>query len=180
MKPKGAENISIQGAEETQPTRKQSFTPISDMRTRILILGSLPGERSLQASEYYAHPGNRFWKIISGVTGSEIPIRYEDKLSLLIANGIGLWDVVREASREGSLDARIKHEVPNDLEALISSRPMLSTIIFNGKTAERLFDKYYRRIEGLRYVSLPSTSPANAAFSFEVLFERWQSVLSEK
>jgi hypoxanthine-DNA glycosylase len=93
---------------------KISFPPISADSTEILILGSLPGEKSLAMHEYYAHPQNKFWRIIAAITDSQTPVNYDDKMSLLIKNKIGVWDVVREAKRIGSLDTNIVGEVPNE------------------------------------------------------------------
>ena len=98
---------------------KKSFEPIANADTTILILGSMPGDKSLELGEYYGHSRNRFWKIISTITGNDLPLTYSDKKELLIRAKIGVWDVVHKANRKGSLDSAIKDEEPNDLESFI-------------------------------------------------------------
>lgn len=156
---------------------KNSFPPIADEKTEILILGSLPGEMSLELQQYYAHPRNRFWKVIAKITNSEIPENYEQKLSFLQQNRIGVWDVVQTAKRVGSLDTNILNEIPNDLESFINNHPSLKVIAFNGAKSRALFDKYFVRQSKLKYLALPSTSPANASFTFEKLCENWRKIL---
>src|SRR5690606_10655260 len=102
---------------EEDPFSKTSFPPISDADTEILILGSLPGDLSLKVGEYFAHPRNRFWKIIAAITNEALPQTYPEKLELLHRNRIGLWNVLHKASRKGSLDSAISDEIPNDLPA---------------------------------------------------------------
>ena len=142
--------------------RKRCFDPVIDARTRLLILGSLPGEQSLVRNEYYANRQNRFWQLMSGVIEIDLPsLDYQARLHALKANGIGLWDVVAEATRVGSLDSRIRDRCDNDLLALVGQLPHLTTIAFNGATAARLGLKVLRE-HSSRYqiVSLPSSSPA--------------------
>src|SRR5450830_1389753 len=114
-------------------TRKRSFSPVVDENVRVLILGSLPGELSLAHNQYYANPQNRFWRLMSAVIESDLAaLPYPARLQALLANGIGLWDVVAEARREGSLDSGIRDHVHNDLIKLINQLPRLTTIAFNG------------------------------------------------
>lgn len=143
-------------------TRKRSFPPVTDEGVRLLILGSLPGELSLAHSQYYANPQNRFWRLMSAVIESDLAaLPYPDRLQALLANGIGLWDVVAEAHREGSLDSRIREHVHNDLVELISQLPQLTTIAFNGGTAARLGLKALKEnADRYRIIKLPSSSPA--------------------
>lgn len=155
---------------------KTSFPPISNKNTRILILGSLPGDKSLELGEYYGHPRNRFWKILSTITNKELPATYAEKKELLLKSGIGVWDVAHKATRNGSLDSAMKDEEPNDLEAFIANHKNLTTIGFNGKKAEVLFNKFFKRQDGLRYVSLPSSSPANAGINFENICTCWKQL----
>jgi hypoxanthine-DNA glycosylase len=159
---------------------KTSFPPISANTTEILILGSLPGEKSLAMHEYYAHPQNKFWRIIAAITDNETPATYGDKLSLLIKNKIGVWDVVREAKRIGSLDTNIVGEVPNDIDSFISRHKNLKVVGFNGTKAMKLFDKYFKRQAQIKYIQLPSSSPANARIKFEKMSEKWRKVIIEK
>ena len=156
---------------------KISFAPISNPGTTVLILGTMPSEKSLEVGEYYGHPRNRFWKIIAAVTNNDLPLTYPAKKQLLLKSNIGLWDVVYQANREGSLDSAIKNETPNDLEPFIAKHPQLKTIGFNGKKAEQLFDKHFTRKPGIKYISLPSSSPANAGISFERICAVWQEIM---
>lgn len=142
--------------------RKRCFDPVVDDRTAILVLGSLPGERSLARQEYYGNKQNRFWMLMSDVIGLDLrPLEYQPRLQALLAHGIGLWDVVAEADREGSLDSRIRGHVGNDLIGLLAGLPNLATIAFNGGTAARLGMKVLgRHAHRYRIVPLPSSSPA--------------------
>jgi hypoxanthine-DNA glycosylase len=143
-------------------TRKRSFPPVVDQQVRILILGSLPGNVSLAHSQYYAHPQNRFWKLLAEVTGADLPARpYPERLQTLLAKHIGLWDVVAEARRDGSLDSNIREHVHNDLPSLAASLPQLTTIAFNGGTAARLgLEALGQQAQRYRILQLPSSSPA--------------------
>ncbi len=152
---------------------KTSFPPISNPNDTTLILGSMPGDKSLELQEYYGHPRNRFWTIISSITKSKLPISYAEKIALLHQSNIALWDVVQQANRKGSLDTAIKNELPNDLEIFIQNHKQLKTIAFNGKKAEALFNKYFERKSTLEYISLPSTSPANAGISLDEIIKAW-------
>jgi hypoxanthine-DNA glycosylase len=137
----------------------------------------MPGDRSLELNEYYGHSRNRFWKVIAQITGHETPTTYADKKQLLARTGIAVWDVVRQAIRIGSLDTAIKNEIPNELHTFIAQHPGLRTVAFNGKKSEALYDKYFERLPGIIYLSLPSTSPANAQMSFEKLCAVWQQLV---
>lgn len=154
--------------------KKNSFAPLTHSQVRILILGSLPGDRSLLEGQYYAHPQNLFWKIIALVTQSSYPESYAEKIKLLENNQIALWDVVKTANRMGSLDSSIKEVIPNNLPQFIQLHKNLQVIAFNGKKAEHLFKKYFDALPHIRYISLPSTSPANRTLSFENILERWR------
>lgn len=156
---------------------KKSFDPISKTDTTVLILGSMPGDKSLELGEYYGHSRNRFWEIISTITNSDFPETYADKQSLLFKSKIGVWDIVHKANRKGSLDTAIEDEIPNDLDDFITKHKHLKVIGFNGKKSEALYDKYFARSPNIKYISLPSTSPANAGISFEGICERWREVL---
>lgn len=164
---------------ETSAHLKTSFDPISNADTTILILGTIPGDKSLELQEYYGHARNRFWKVIAKITGNEAPITYDDKKALLLQTTIGVWDVAHKATRKGSLDSAIFDEEPNDLDNFIAKHANLKVIGFNGKKAEALFDKYFERKGGIKYVSLPSTSPANATINFEKMCGLWLEVLSK-
>ena len=156
---------------------KTSFDPISNSKTIVLILGTMPGDKSLQLGEYYGHIRNRFWKIISTITKYELPLTYSDKRALLLKTKIGVWDVAHNANRKGSLDSAIEGEEPNDLNKFITSHKNLKVIGFNGTKAEALFDKYFVRTPGIKYISLPSTSPANTGISFDGSCILWRQIL---
>lgn len=155
--------------------RKRCFDPVVDQRTRVLLLGSLPGERSLAQQQYYGNPQNRFWLLMSGVIGCDlVPLDYAARLRTLQEHGIGLWDVVSEAERQGSLDNQIRGQVANDLVRLLDGLPRLEVIGFNGATAARLGLKSLgEHAARYRIVPLPSSSPAHASMTLEHKLERW-------
>ena len=153
--------------------KSKSFSPIIFSDTKILILGSLPGKKSLELNQYYGHARNRIWKILSHLTGSDIPITYQQKKELLCNNKIGFWDVAHSAHSEGRLDSNIKDESPNDIEGLIKNYDSIKVIRFNGKKSEKMFYKYFTENLEIKYVPLPSTSPGNMAISFEDICARW-------
>lgn len=142
--------------------RKASFPPVVTPVTRVLLLGSLPGEASLRAERYYAHPQNQFWRLTGAVIGEErlAGLDYEARLERLRAAGVGLWDVVADALRAGSLDGAIRDHRPNDLSALIATLPALRAIGFNGGTASRIGRRMIGQPGGITLVDLPSSSPA--------------------
>jgi hypoxanthine-DNA glycosylase len=147
---------------------KASFPPVADSRTRVLVLGSLPGEISLRQGQYYANARNQFWRLITAVTGVEFDGRpYRDRLAALLEVGVGLWDVVRSADRIGSLDANIRGHSPNDLDALARRLPALRAIAFNGGTAAKIGRRHLGLAYRLPLIDLPSSSPAHA-----IAFER--------
>ena len=155
---------------------KTSFPPIADPGTEILILGTLPGDRPLQSGEYFAHPRNRFWRIIATISNNPMPENYPQKLALLKSTRIGLWNVLHKARRKGSLDSAIQNEVPNKLPAFIAAHKELRVIAFDGRKAEVLYDKYFSRNPQLTYISLPGCSPANARFNLRDLCEKWAGI----
>ncbi|HEX8233213.1 MAG TPA: DNA-deoxyinosine glycosylase [Caulobacteraceae bacterium] len=142
---------------------KRSFEPVCDEHTRLLILGSLPGDKALALRQYYGNPQNHFWRLMERVLQEPlVPLAYEDRLHVLLGRGVGLWDVIGAAEREGSLDAAIRNVSGNDLLALTSRLPRLQAVAFNGSTSARLGRP---RLEGetrLTLVQLPSSSPARA------------------
>ncbi len=158
---------------------KKSFPPIVNSLTRTLILGSLPGDRSLAQQAYYAHPQNRFWRIFIQIFNASASMDYSDKVNLLLENGIGLWDVCAEASRQGSMDLAIQNERPNQIIELLTKYPSITQIVFNGQKAHNLYLKHFEKKEGIIYRCLPSTSPANAKSNLESLIEHWRIILSD-
>ena len=155
-------------------TLKRSFPAIVDARTRILILGSLPGEASLARGQYYAHPQNQFWRLLGAVIGAELrALEYPDRLEALLSHRIGLWDVVAEARRDGSLDGNIRDHAPNDLASLVETLPDLRAIGFNGGTAARIGGRQLGGIASLpALLPLPSSSPAHTR-PFAEKLEDW-------
>lgn len=143
--------------------RKSSFPPVVAPDTRVLVLGSLPGEKSLAVQRYYAHPQNRFWHLIGRVIGRELaPLAYEARLAALLAAGVGLWDTVASAHRTGSLDAAIREAEHNGLAVLAASLPHLRAVGFNGRTSAKIGMPQLAG-SGLALLPLPSSSPANAS-----------------
>jgi hypoxanthine-DNA glycosylase len=158
-------SIRSSPASSGTPERARAFAPVAGPGTRLLILGSLPGEASLQARQYYAHPQNGFWRLIGAAIGREIaPLPYPERLAALEAAGVGLWDVIASAERRGSGDAAIRAADEADLARLVAGLPALAAVGFNGRTAARIGR---RRLDGfasrLALVDLPSSSPAYAA-----------------
>lgn len=147
-------------AKDCAMTLKRSFPPVVDRRTRLLICGSLPGDRSLAAGRYYAHPQNQFWRLLSPVAGVDLAaLDYEQRLAALLATRIGLWDVVASATRPGSSDAAIRDHAANDLPALAATLPDLRAIAFNGGTAWKLGSRQMANIDRYALIPLPSSSP---------------------
>ena len=142
---------------------KHAFAPVVDDRTRLLILGSLPGDASLKAAQYYAHPRNAFWRLIGGVVGRDLAaLPYPDRLDALKVAGVGLWDVIASAERAGSLDAAIRSPEAADLIGLIGSLPGLQAVAFNGATASKLGRRVLADIgDRVTLIDLPSSSPAH-------------------
>ena len=154
--------------------RKRAFAPFADDRTRVLVLGSLPGDASLKAGQYYAHPQNGFWRLIGGVIGRDIhPLPYADRVEALREAGVGLWDVIASAERPGSLDAAIRSPEAADLRGLVAGLPGLKAVAFNGATAAKGGRKILTDIEGLTLIDLPSSSPAHASRTLSEKAESW-------
>ena len=158
------------------PDFNLSFEPLIFQNTEILILGSLPGRKSIELNQYYGHPRNRIWSILSHLKEKETPINYDDKKAFLNSFKIGLWDVAHSAIRKGSLDSNIKDEKPNNINSLTKNNPSIKVIGFNGKKSEQMFYKFFKLNPALKYVSLPSSSPANMAINFENICKKWSQL----
>lgn len=157
------------------PLAKRGFPPVVDANTRLLMLGSLPGEASLAVGQYYGNPRNAFWRLMETVIDAPlVPLAYEDRLDALLAHGVGLWDVINEARREGSLDAAIRDPAANDLLALIETLPALRCVAFNGGTAAKLGARLLG--DRVQTIALPSSSPAHAAMTFEQKARAWAAL----
>lgn len=151
---------------------RHEFPPVYDEHSRILVLGSFPSVKSREQQFYYGHPQNRFWKVIAALTQSEVPTTIEEKKKLLIENRIAVWDVIAQCDIIGSSDSSIKNVTATDLECIFQKAD-IKQIFANGQTAKKLYDRYQKKKCGREIVGLPSTSPANAAFSLERLIEEW-------
>ena len=152
------------------------IAPVYDGRSKILILGSFPSVQSRKAAFFYGHPQNRFWRVVSGVLGVELPQTVEEKRGMLLENRIALWDVIASCRIEGSSDSSIRDVVPTDL-GIILRAAKIGAVFCNGQTAFRLYERYQLAQTGLPSTALPSTSPANAAYSVERLTESWSILL---
>jgi TDG/mug DNA glycosylase family protein len=163
--------------------RISGFPPIENPSARILILGSMPGEASLRAGQYYAHPQNLFWRILGEILGTTNGTSYEDRLGMLKANGIALWDVLASCVREGSLDADIDAASlrPNEFAAFFATHDGIERVLFNGAKAEACFRKHVApslEMPTIRYLRLPSTSPANASIPYATKIVAWRDALT--
>ena len=151
--------------------------PLYSASSRVLILGSFPSVKSREQAFFYGHPQNRFWRVAAEILGCGIPRTVDEKKRLILGNRLALWDVIAECDITGSSDSSIREVVPNDISGLLE-KSGIKTIFVNGKTAEKFYLRYTEPKTGIKAVCLPSTSPANAAWSFERLCEAW-SVIRE-
>ena len=158
----------------------KSFSPRINEKSRVLILGSMPGVKSLEMQEYYAHPQNRFWKVMGKICNCEglHDMGYEDKIQVLLDNRFALWDVIASCEREGSLDSNIGNEKPNEIPKLLERYKNIKTICLNGNKAYSAFAKHFPDLLKI-YIcyKMPSTSPANARFKLENLYDKWKEVV---
>ncbi|MBQ6934746.1 MAG: DNA-deoxyinosine glycosylase [Clostridia bacterium] len=157
-------------------TVEHDFAPIFDENSRILILGTMPSVKSREQGFYYGHKQNRFWKVLANVTGDTLPQTIEEKKAFLLRNKIAIWDVIKKCDIIGSSDASIKNAEANDIAQLVESTN-ITKIYANGKAAKKLYDSLVKC--DMEAILLPSTSPANAAFSLEKLTEKWSVILEE-
>lgn len=164
----------------TETIMPQCFNFLLDKNTKILIIGTMPGEASLKAGQYYAHPRNCFWRIIADSLNNGVAFSdYKAKTHFLCAHGIGLWDNLKFCYRQGSLDSQIRQEIPNDFESLLPKYPNIKVLLFNGQKSFAFFKKYHPLLlSQISYQILPSTSPANAAMSYAAKLSAWQQALN--
>jgi hypoxanthine-DNA glycosylase len=162
------------------------FPAIASLEAHTLVLGSLPGRKSLEMSQYYAHPQNAFWKLIGTIFAVKEGLPYERRVKILTSRGIALWDVLAAAERPGSLDSSIVHATAraNDFRSFFLEHPRLRRVFFNGRKAEQMFERFVQPGLGaafprIRYACLPSTSPAHAGMTFAEKLDSWR-VLEEK
>lgn len=151
------------------------FPPFYDENSKILILGSFPSVKSREQQFYYGHPQNRFWKVLAGELGEKIPECIEEKKQFLLRNHIALWDVIDSCEIIGSSDSSIRNVVVTDIRQILE-HCRIRNIYANGTTARKLFEKYQKERCGRDIIGLPSTSPANAAYSLERLLEEWECI----
>lgn len=151
------------------------FEPIWNETSEILILGTLPSVKSRENDFYYGHPQNRFWRVLAGVLGKAVPVSVEEKKSFLLENKIAIWDVIYSCDIQGSSDQSIKNVVPTDIRNILKNSS-IKTVYVNGKKAGQLYQKYQQKLTEKEAIVLPSTSPANAAWSLERLIEAWSLI----
>jgi TDG/mug DNA glycosylase family protein len=171
--------------DDAEPTTLTlGFAALARPDARVLVLGTLPGAASLACGQYYAQPRNVFWKIMGDLVGAGPARPYEERIRILMARGIALWDVCEGASRKGSADAAIQHDTvrPNQIGDFLRSHAAIELLCFNGAKADGLFRRHVlptlsQGAAGIPRVVLPSTSPAHAALSFDSKFEKWQAAL---
>ena len=163
----------------------RSFPPVADASARILILGSMPGEESLRAGQYYAHPRNAFWKLMGELFAADPELPYERRTQQLKKSGVALWDVLASCKRKGSLDSAIAADsiTANDFQTFFARHRKINQVFFNGATAERSFRMHVLpglTAQPLQYTRLPSTSPAHAALSHAQKRTAWRAVTDRK
>ena len=165
-------------------TATTGLPPVVDVHTRVLVLGSLPSQRSIELQQYYGNARNAFWRIMGAIADAGAEHPYPERLQRLRSAGIGLWDVLAAAVRPGSLDARIElaSAQTNDFQRLLSDCPSIRCIGLNGKTAARLFRRDRQAMQAvadrrIELADLPSTSPAHAAMSFDEKCRQWSAVV---
>ena len=152
------------------------FGPLYSVKSRVLILGSFPSVKSREQSFFYGHPQNRFWKVIAHIFDDEVPITIEEKKALILENGLALWDSIASCEITGSSDSSIKNVKANDI-SIILDNCNIDRIYCNGRKSYELYQKYIQPETGREAVCLPSTSPANAAWTLDKLIEAWQVIL---
>lgn len=157
-------------------TVKHPFAPIYDENSRVLILGSFPSVKSREQLFFYGHPQNRFWKVLSAILECPLPETIEQKKEMLLTNRVALWDVIAGCDIEGSSDASIENALPNDL-SIILDHAHIEHIFCNGKKSYELYQRYLAPQLEMDAICLPSTSPANAAWSLDRLITAWRQLI---
>lgn len=158
---------------EGNPPR-YGLPPLIDKDSRLLILGTMPGERSIAMQQYYANPGNQFWKLLSAAFNEPFPTGSEARRSLLKKHRIGLWNVLASCNRNGSPDRNIRNEAPNDFEWLCRQYPGIRCVAFESKGAAAFYKKHVRQDFGWEFLTLPSASGLNSRVSFTDKLEAWR------
>lgn len=150
--------------------------PLFDAQSRVLILGSFPSVKSREAKFFYGHPQNRFWRVLAALTGSPLPATIEEKKRLILENHFALWDSIASCTITGSSDSSIRDVVPNDLSVILDHAP-IEKIFCNGAASLACYRRYIEPVTHRAASTLPSTSPANAAWTLERLIEAWRVIL---
>jgi len=152
------------------------FPPVWDEQSRILILGSFPSVRSRETGFYYGHPQNRFWRVLAQLYHEPVPCSIEERRNFALRHGIALWDTIQNCEISGSSDASIRNAIPNDIASLLQKAPV-ERIFCNGRRSWELYARFCEPHTGMKAILLPSTSPANAAWSLDQLAEAWKQIL---
>jgi TDG/mug DNA glycosylase family protein len=163
------------GSSPKLPDCSHGLLPVTGPRPRVLILGSFPSVLSLERSEYYGNPRNRFWAVMEELFAIPTAFSYAERCKRLTQEGVALWDVVRGCTRAGSADSRIRNPLPSDIAGFIRAHPTIRLVAMNGTTAGHLYDRF-AKVPDIPSVTLPSTSPANAAVTFGEKVKAWDVI----
>lgn len=156
-------------------TETHPVAPVYDAQSKILILGTFPSVKSREAQFFYAHPQNRFWKLLAAITNDTVPSTVDEKKAFLLRNNIAVWDVIHSCDIEGSSDSSITNVVPNDLTPIFKAAE-IRAVFANGTKSYNLYQKYCFPSTQRGIIKLPSTSPANASYSLDKLFQHWKVI----
>ena len=174
----GCDVYKLEYTEKPRPEKMHIIHPIPptyDANSEILILGSFPSAKSREMMYFYGHPQNRFWKLLAAIFEKPVPMTVEERKKFLLENHVAVWDVIGECDIIGSSDSTIENAVPNDLTKILETAD-IRNIFVNGRKAEQMFIRYQEKLTGRKAICLPSTSPANAAWSLERLTEAWKII----
>ncbi len=152
------------------------FEPVYDNNSKILVLGSFPSIKSRENNFYYGHPQNRFWKILENIFDEKIDNSIQNKKEFLLKHNIALWDTIKSCDIQSSSDSSIKNAIPNDIENIIKNTN-ISSILCNGNISYKIFNKYFKDKINIQVICLPSSSPANAKFSLDMLTNIWSKYI---
>lgn len=155
---------------------KHPIEPVWDKNSKVLILGSFPSVKSREYGFFYGHPQNRFWRVLAEITGDSLPDTVQNKKTFLLSHGIALWDVIAACDISGSADSTIRNVVPNDISPILKGAD-IGAIFVNGRTSAALYSKYTEPLTGRSAIYLPSTSPANAAWTIQKLCTEWIAII---
>jgi hypoxanthine-DNA glycosylase len=157
---------------------KTAFAPIVTKESKVLILGTMPGERSIELNQYYGHKGNQFWRLMFDIFNQPFADNYTDRVSLLKENKIALWDVLSHCEREGSADSKIKNAIPNNFKLFYKKHPNIKHVFFASKEAEKLYKKHVGQFTQHNFYALPSPSGAYALKTYAAKLIEWKAILN--